>query len=216
MTAITPHRSKGRPRTFDREQALHRALEVFWKRGYEPATMGELCSAMGINPPSLYAAFGNKGSLFMEAVEHYETTYWAAPWALLAEEPDLHRAMEQFMTEAAAVLTSLDAPCGCMVVLATANISSEAQDVHDAMKALREVSRTNFRNRFERALDAGDLPPDTDVATLASMFNTLLQGLSVQARDGASRKELERIARASLALLPPTRSEAPAAGRDRP
>ena len=65
MTAITTHRSKGRPRTFDRDRALHRALEVFWKRGYEPATMGELCSVMGINPPGLYAAFGNKASLFM-------------------------------------------------------------------------------------------------------------------------------------------------------
>lgn len=216
MTAITSHRSKGRPRTFDRAQALHSALEVFWKRGYEPATMGELCSAMGINPPSLYAAFGNKASLFMEAVEHYETTYWAAPWRLLDEEPNLRVAVGRFMTEAAAVLTSLDAPCGCMVVLGTANVSPEAQDVHDALRALREVSRTNFRKRFERALDAGDLPLGTDVATLASTFNTLLQGLSVQARDGAARAELERIAEAFLALLPHAGSGAPADGRGRP
>ncbi len=205
MTPITPHRSKGRPRSFDRERALHRALEVFWKHGYEPATVGELCAAMGINPPSLYAAFGNKASLFMEAVEHYETTYWAAPWRLLDEEPDLRRAMERFLLEAAAVLSSLDAPCGCMVVLATANISPEAQDVHDAMKALREVSRTNFRKRLARALDAGELPPGTDIEALASVFTTLLQGLSIQARDGAPREELERIARASPSLLPGAR-----------
>ena len=204
MTAITPHRSKGRPRTFDRDRALHRALEVFWKRGYEPATMGELCSAMGINPPSLYAAFGNKASLFMEAVEHYETTYWAAPWRLLDEEPNLRKAMEQFMLDAAAVLSSLEAPCGCMVVLATANVSPESQDVHEAMRGLRDISRTNFLRRLERAREAGDLPDGTDVDALASAFNTLLQGLSIQARDGASRAELERIARASLAMLPGT------------
>ncbi|WP_336492049.1 TetR/AcrR family transcriptional regulator [Methylobacterium nigriterrae] len=202
MTAITPHRSKGRPRSFDREQALHRALEVFWKRGYEPATMGELCAAMGINPPSLYAAFGNKASLFMEAVKHYETTYWAAPWQKLAEEPSLRTAMERFLLDAAAVLSSLDAPCGCMVVLATANVSPEAQDVHDAMKALREVSRANFLRRFEHAIAAGDLPPGTDVGALAAVFTTVLQGMSVQARDGAPREELERIARASMAMLP--------------
>ena len=202
MTAITPHRSKGRPRTFDREQALHRALEVFWKRGYELATMGELCSAMGINPPSLYAAFGNKASLFMEAVEHYEATYWAAPWQQLDEEPDLRKAMERFLLDAAAVLSSLDAPCGCMVVLATANVSPEAQDVYDAMRALREVSRTNFQRRLERAREAGDLSSWVDVAALAAVFTTLLQGMSVQARDGAPREELGRIARASLAMLP--------------
>ena len=202
MTAITTHRSKGRPRTFDRDRALHRALEVFWKRGYEPATMGELCSAMGINPPSLYAAFGNKASLFMEAVEHYETTYWAAPWRLLDEEPDLRKAMERFLLDAAAVLSSLEAPCGCMVVLATANVSPESEDVHEAMKGLREISRANFLRRLERARVAGDLPDGTDVEALASAFNTLLQGLSIQARDGASRGELERIARASLAMLP--------------
>lgn len=202
MTAITTHRSKGRPRTFDRDRALHRALEVFWKRGYEPATMGELCSAMGINPPSLYAAFGNKASLFMEAVRHYETTYWAAPWRLLDEEPDLRKAMERFLLDAAAVLSSLEAPCGCMVVLATANVSPESEDVHEAMKGLRGISRANFLRRLERAREAGDLPDGTDVEALASALNTLLQGLSIQARDGASRGELERVARASLAMLP--------------
>lgn len=204
MTAITPHRSKGRPRTFDRDRALHRALEVFWKRGYEPATMGDLCSAMGINPPSLYAAFGNKASLFMEAVEHYETTYWAAPWRRLDEEPNLRKAMERFLLDAAAVLSSLEAPCGCMVVLATANVSPESQDVHEAMKGLREISRANFLKRLDRARETGDLPAGTDVDALASAFNTLLQGLSIQARDGVPCHKLERIARASLAMLPGT------------
>lgn len=206
--AIAPRRSKGRPRTFDRERALHSALEVFWKRGYEPATVGELCAATGINPPSLYAAFGNKAALFMEAVEHYETTYWAVPWRELDAEPDLRTAMERFLLDAAAVLTSLDAPCGCMVVLATANVSAEAQDVHEALKALRGRSRANFLRRLDRAQESGDLPPGTDVAALASAFNTLLQGMSVQARDGAPREDLERIARASLAMLPRAQSHA--------
>jgi len=208
MTAIIPPKNetlpkaKGRPRSFDRAQALHRALEVFWTRGFGPATMAELCAAMGINPPSLYAAFGNKASLFLEAVEHYETTYWAAPWRRLKEEPDLRRALERFLCEAAAILSMRDVPCGCVVVLATANVAPEAQDICDAMKTLREASRTGFQRRFEQAVTAGDLPPDADVAALAAVFTAVLQGMSVQARDGAPREELERIARTSLAMLP--------------
>lgn len=201
MSAIIPPRGKGRPRSFDRSQALNRALEVFWIRGYEPATVAELCTAMGINPPSLYAAFGNKAALFMEAVEHYETTYWAAPWRMLDEEPALRRAMERFLGEAAAILSSRDVPCGCMVVLSTANVSPEAQDVRDAMMALRKLGRANFLKRLERGRAEGDLPPDADVEALAAVFTAVLQGMSVQARDGAPRAELERIARASLAML---------------
>ncbi|MFC7664662.1 TetR/AcrR family transcriptional regulator [Methylorubrum suomiense] len=215
MTAITSHRSKGRPRTFDRAQALHSALEVFWKRGYEPATMGELCSAMGINPPSLYAAFGNKASSSWR-----RSSITRPPIGRPLEAPrrgaEPSRRVGEVHDRGGRRVDLLDAPCGCMVVLGTANVSPEAQDVHDALRALREVSRTNFRKRFERALDAGDLPLGTDVATLASTFNTLLQGLSVQARDGAARAELERIAEASLALLPYADSGAPADGRGRP
>lgn len=215
MGAIISPRGKGRPRSFDRAQALNRALEVFWTRGYEPATMAELCAAMGINPPSLYAAFGNKAALFMEAVEHYETTYWAAPWRALEEEASLRRAVERFLCEAAAILSMRDVPCGCMVVLATANVSPEAQDVRDALMALRKAGRASFLRRLERGRAEGNLPPSADVEALAAAFTAVLQGMSVQARDGAPREELEHIARASLAMLPVTREPAPpaAAGR---
>lgn len=201
MATTTLPRSKGRPRSFDRAQALNRALEVFWQRGYEPTTMAELCAAMGINPPSLYAAFGNKAALFLEAVEHYETTYWAAPWQALEEEPTLRGAFARFLSEAAAILSMREVPCGCMVVLATANVSPEAQDVRDAMMALRKAGRDAFLRRLERARAEGDLPPGADVEALAAVFTAVLQGMSVQARDGAPREELARIATASLAML---------------
>lgn len=202
MDAITPSRGKGRPRLFDREQALVRALEVFWTRGYAPATVAELCLAMGINPPSLYAAFGNKDALFLEALRHYEETYWSAPWRALDDEPDLRRGLERFLREAAAILSSREVPCGCLVVQTSDSVTTDSAEVREALRVLREASRTAFLARFARARESGELPADADIATLASAFAAVLQGMSAQARDGASREDLERLARVSLAMLP--------------
>ena len=90
---IKPHRAKGRPRSFDRAAALEKALRVFWTKGFAPATVAELCAAMGINPPSLYAAFGNKAQLFMEAVGHYERVFWDATWDKMGDVPDVRAAI---------------------------------------------------------------------------------------------------------------------------
>ncbi|MFC6789350.1 TetR/AcrR family transcriptional regulator [Methylobacterium komagatae] len=201
MSTITPIRGKGRPRGFDRDQALQKALEVFWTRGYGPATVAELCAAMGINPPSLYAAFGNKDALFLEALRHYEDTYWAAPWKALDEEADLRRGMERFFFEAAAILSSRDVPCGCLVVQNSGSVSLDSEEVRDALRMLREASRTSFLTRLAQARASGDLPPDADIEALAAAFAAVLQGMSAQARDGASRESLERLAKASLAML---------------
>ena len=215
MSAIMPARGKGRPRSFDRDKALQKALEVFWTRGYGPATVAELCAAIGINPPSLYAAFGNKDALFLEALQHYETTYWASPWKALADEADLRRGMERFLFAAAAILSSRDVPCGCLVVQTSGSVSTDSEEVRDALRLLREASKASFLARLDRARTVGELPPDADVEALAATFAAVLQGMSAQARDGAPRVVLERIARASLAMLPVTRAPAPpaAAGR---
>ena len=199
---IPQHRSKGKPRTFDRETVLKKALAVFWKRGYEPASMSELCEAMEINPPSLYAAFGNKAQLFMEAVNHYENVYWNDAWQRLEDEPDLRTAMVGFFQDAARILTSQDAPCGCMVVLGAANVSRESQGVNDALKALREEGKDCFLNRLKQGVADGDLPEDTDVDTLASTLNTLFHGMSIQARDGVPQAELERVVSTAMMLVP--------------
>jgi AcrR family transcriptional regulator len=197
-----PQKRKGRPRAFDRDEALVRALDVFWRRGYEPASVAELCTAMGINPPSLYAAFGNKAKLFLEAVNYYERIYWDETWERMRQEGDLHRAIEEFFRESAHILTSLKAPCGCLVVLAAINAAPESQDVIEALKVLRQEGRDHFLKRLKRGIKDGHLPPKTDVKSLASALNTLLEGLSIQARDGLSRAELEGIGRAAGAMLP--------------
>ncbi|MEP7008199.1 MAG: TetR/AcrR family transcriptional regulator [Sphingomonas bacterium] len=199
---IQPHRAKGRPRTFDRAAALEKALGVFWARGFAPATIAELCAAMGINPPSLYAAFGNKAQLFMEAVGHYERLFWDATWDRMSDEPDVHAAIGDFFTAAVDILTTPDAPCGCMVVLGAINVPAEAQGIVDALRKLREEGRGLFLERLTQGLADGQLPVGTDIDGIATTLNTLLQGMSIEASDGASRARLDQVAAGARALLP--------------
>jgi TetR/AcrR family transcriptional regulator, copper-responsive repressor len=178
-------------------------LDVFWRLGYEHASVMELCTAMGINPPSLYAAFGNKAKLFLEAVDFYERTYWNATWARLEAEPDVYRAIEAFFKEAAGILLSPHAPCGCLVVLAAVNVSPESTDVFEAIKSLRQVSKRLFVQRLKQGVKDGQLPEKTDVRSLAATLCTMLEGMSIRARDGLAQSEMARIAAHAIRLLPP-------------
>lgn len=196
-------RGKGRPRAFDRAQALNKALEIFWRQGYAPASVAELCKAMEINPPSLYASFGNKANLFLEALRHYEHTYWDAPARRFLAEADVYSAVEQFFQEAAEILLSPETPCGCMVVLAAVNISEDEKEIIAAVRALRLATKSMFADRFRRAIQDGQIPADTDVPALAGALNTLLEGLSLQARDGLFQSELKAIAAHAVRMLPP-------------
>lgn len=200
-THSTPSR-RGRPRNFDRDTALIRALGVFWRHGYEPASVGELCKVMDINPPSLYAAFGSKAELFLEAVNYYERTFWDEPWERMRQEKNVYDAIHNFFEEAAVILTSQAAPCGCLVVLAAINVSPDSKDVYDAVKVLREEGRAYFRERLQASKLAGDLPADTDVDSIALTLNTLLEGMSIPAQDGISQADLKRIAAQAVRFLP--------------
>lgn len=196
-------RGKGRPRAFDRDLALHRALEIFWRQGYEPASVAELCAAMQIRPPSLYASFGNKARLFMEALRYYEDTYWSEPARRFAEEPDIYTAVRTFFTEAATILLSPDTPCGCMLVLATINISDEETEIISLVRELRDQTKQLFVDRLRKAITDGQIPADTDVPALAGALNTFLEGLSIQARDNLFQCQLKAIAAHAVRMLPP-------------
>ncbi len=200
--SLSERRCKGRPRAFDRTLALRRALEVFWRRGYAPASVSELCKAMEINPPSLYATFGNKASLFLEAVNFYEETYWKEPARRFLDDPDIYSAVKNFFNESAQILLSPETPCGCMVVLAAVNISDEETEIIEAVKALRMETKQMFSDRLRRAIKDGQIPPDTDVPALSGALNTMLEGLSIQARDGLFQSELKAIAAHAVRMLP--------------
>lgn len=196
-------RGKGRPRCFDHDQALQQALKIFWANGYAPTSIAELCKAMKINPPSLYADFGNKAKLFIEAVNYYERTYWQAPAERFWAEPDIYRAIEEYFETAASILLSPNTPCGCMVVLAAINISDAETQVIGAISQLRTATKKMFIDRLQKAIADGQIPSDTDVPSLANALNTFLEGLSIQARDGLSPSELRTIAKLAVRLLPP-------------
>ncbi|MGJ7558450.1 TetR/AcrR family transcriptional regulator [Variovorax sp. RB3P1] len=197
-----PLNKGGRPRGFDRDQALTHALDVFWRRGYELASVAELCSAMGVNPPSLYAAFGNKSKLFLEAVDFYEHRYWDATWEALEAEPDIHQAVANFFDASARILLSPQAPCGCLVALAAVSVSDASVEVREAIDALRLEGKALFVKRLKRAVKDGQLPAQTELKSLAGALNTMLEGLSIQARDGLSTSEMRRLAAHAVRLLP--------------
>ena len=209
MTAAsgnTTPRGKGRPRSFDKDAALLKALDIFWRRGYEPASISELCSAMGINAPSLYAAFGNKAGLFLEAVAFYEEKYWQEPSRRFLEEKNFYLAVHDFFTEAARILLSPDTPCGCMVVLAAVNISEEETDIIQDLRKRRLETRDMFARKIRQAVDEGQLPADTSPESLACAFNTFLEGMSLQAQSGMSVKEMEAMASYAVRMLPKWRN----------
>jgi AcrR family transcriptional regulator len=200
---------RGRPRSFDRDEALRRAMEVFWRHGYEGTALSQLTAAMGINAPSLYAAFGSKEALFREAVELYESTEGAPAGAAL-DAPTAREAVERMLRANVADYTDPAKPPGCMIVLAATTGTVGNEGVRDYLAGLRRAGEDAVQRRLQQGVDDGDLPAGTDVAALAAYVTTIQQGLSIHARDGASRRELDAIVDQALgvwdALTTPSRA----------
>lgn len=183
-------RARGRPLSFDRRAALDKAMRVFWERGYEAASIADLTAAMGITPPSLYTAFGDKERLFFEAIEAYLDGPGAFGARALAEETTARDAIRRLLEDAAAELTQDCQPHGCMMVLAATNCSVSAERVQSLMAERRALAIRAMQERIQRGIDEGELPPDADAGALATFCATVYQGMSIQARDGASRERL--------------------------
>ena len=191
----------GRPREFDIEQALDQALEVFWRNGYEGASIADLTEAMGINPPSLYAAFGNKEALFRRALDRYieqRTGFWNE--ALAA--PTARGMIEHLLRESANFLTEKCNPPGCMLVRGALTCSEAADSIRRDLEARRTEGEALVRARLESAKQAGELPADLEPAEFARYIMTVLEGMSVRAAAGASREELHKVAALALRTWP--------------
>ena len=185
-----PAAKRGRPLSFDREAALDKAMHVFWERGYEAASVADLTSAMGITPPSLYTAFGDKEHLFLEAIEAYGKGPGGFGARALAEEPTARQAVQRLLEEGALELTRECQPHGCMMVMAATNCSIAAEHIQAALAKRRALGVKSMEDRIQRGIDAGELPRETDAAALANFYAMVYQGMSMQAKDGASRKSL--------------------------
>jgi AcrR family transcriptional regulator len=197
----TPLAARGRPRAFDTERALDQALRVFWRHGYEGASLAELTAAMGINRPSLYAAFGNKEGLFRRALDHY-----AAGAAQIQEtamrEPTAHAAVAAILHAMAEGLSDRNNPRGCLMVQSALACGAAGECVKQELITRRAASRAAWRKRFQRAQAEGDLPAGADPADLARYLSAIAAGMAVEAVNGATRAELHRLADAALRAWP--------------
>ncbi|HVA49732.1 MAG TPA: TetR/AcrR family transcriptional regulator [Pirellulales bacterium] len=193
--------ARGRPRQFDTEQALDAALMLFWRHGYEGTSLAALTEAMGINVPSLYAAFGNKESLFRKALDRYlQRPASYLPKALA--EPTARRAAERLFQGAIDMVMKRRHPDGCLLVHGALASGPLAESVRQELNRRRRGAESLVRQRFRRAVAEGDLPAGVDAAKLARYIVTVLWGLSVQAAGGATRNQLQEVAEMAIKAWP--------------
>ena len=195
----TAARGRGRPRAFDREDALAKATRLFWSKGYEATSISDLTEAMGIGSPSLYAAFGSKEALYAEALRHYRENYEAIVWAGFMSAPTAREAFRSLLMDSAKALTGcvVDVPRGCMVALSAVGSEGHAE-LGEAVRTARAVGLDRLQARLKRAIAEGEISPATDVPALARYVQAVHGGMSLLARDGASRRELEAVAQIAM------------------
>ena len=202
-------RKTGRPLSFDRNEALRKAMLTFWQSGYETTSIVDLTSAMGITAPSLYATFGDKKRLFLEAVALYAGDVNDIARAF-DQAPSAYQAAADMLETVAMAFTGKDTPRGCLLASATASGSSASTEVQDAVASIRRAIAGTLQARIERDIEGGLLPAATDAAAWAGLIMAVTQGLSVLARDGASRETLLSIGKSALAGWP---ANGPSTGR---
>jgi AcrR family transcriptional regulator len=177
-------------------------MELFWRQGYESTSINDLTSAMGITAPSLYAAFGDKERLYLETVERYKSNLGNSG-RILAGEATARGAIERLLEASAIELTNTtDHPPGCMVVASAINGSPESAHLQAALRSCRVEAEARIRAKIKRGIKDGELPPRTDAAALGKFYMTVMQGMTIQARDGATREELLEVARAAMLQWP--------------
>jgi AcrR family transcriptional regulator len=190
----------GRPRSFDEAKALERAMRVFWRRGYEGASLPELTKAMGINRPSMYAAFGNKEQLFKKAVERYSE----APQAFLEDclaAPTIRDVAHRLFQGTAERLADPKNPRGCLILQGALACGKESESIRRDLIARRAVREEMIRHRFAQA-GSRELPKGMKADDLARYVATVLQGLAIQAASGATAEELKGIADVAMRSWP--------------
>jgi AcrR family transcriptional regulator len=192
-------RLRGRPRSFDRDSALSQAMRLFWEKGYDATSMANLTAAMGINSPSLYAAFGSKQALYAETIQHYRKRFQTLGWAGFHAATTAREAVQAWLLDSAALLSGSvpGFPPGCMVTLSA--VGSEGhQELGELVRSLRKSSFNRLLERLTQAVNEGEIPFTTDISALARFIQTVQNGMSILARDGVNRVELESVAQLAM------------------
>jgi len=201
MKAKAQSEKMGRPRSFDAEKALDNAMRVFREKGYEGASLTDLTKAMGINRPSMYAAFGDKESLFRKVLERYSSGVGIHLQQALSRKT-AREVAEQLLYGAAEMQTSTNSPRGCLLTTGALVCSDESDSVRRELTSLRRQNELAIRGRMKRAQAEGDLPADSNPADLARYLTAIMQGMSILATGGASRAELKRVVETALCAWP--------------
>ena len=192
--------TRGRPRTFDPDTALRQALDLFWERGYEGTSLNDLAEAMGIASASIYACFGSKEDLFRKVMMLYGTTSGEPPRRALREQPTACAAIHEMLRATADEITRPDTPHYCMLILAAPTGAVENHAIREFLADLRRDMFTAIKDRLARGITDGDLTASAaGLDAIARYYTTVVQGLSIQARDGADRGELEAVITCAMA-----------------
>ena len=202
--AAPARKPRGRPRSFDRDEALDRAMDVFWEKGFEAASLADLTKAMGINPPSLYAAFGDKEHLFLEAVERYVSRRDES--CDYCGEPTARESIRTLLTYVAEEMSNPSHPHGCLMMMAMTTTAAASPQLQAALAKLRASSRSRLRDRIARGIEEGELPRGTDASALAAFYGTVLAGMAAMAHEGATRKMLLATVEAAMRSWPEKRA----------
>ncbi|GLS33258.1 transcriptional regulator, TetR family [Mesorhizobium albiziae] len=190
---------RGRPRSFDRSVALQRAMEIFWVNGYDGASLADLTAAMGINSPSLYAAFGSKEALFLEATELYTQVEGTGIWTVLETAATTREAIDGFLRATAKAYSQDGKPQGCLIALGALHPDNSSKAVCTDLRRRRAENLAALKRRFERGVAEGELPKNFDCQAVATFYATVQHGMSIQARDGASHEALLDVANGAMA-----------------
>jgi AcrR family transcriptional regulator len=194
--------SRGRRRAFDRDDVLEQVTLAFWDGGYDATSVANLTQITGVNPPSLYATFGDKQALFAEVVSHYQQTYGAFATRALTEESTARAAVHRMLCEAAAAYTDPSHPKGCLVISAANDTTGASADVAASLRRLREAGMAAIEAKIQHDIDRGILPEKTDAHGLAAFYASTVRGMSGQARDGATLAELATVCECAMRAWP--------------
>lgn len=204
---MSEKRVRGRPRSFDREAALDTAMLLFWRHGYEGTSIADLTNALGVTPPTLYAAFGSKEQLYREVLERYVARGELGRLREWGDQISAYEVLEQALRRVAESFSDPRTPPGCMVSSASLYCAAENESAKASASALRTSGITLLVAKLEQARASGELPEHTDPLALARFYGAVIQGMSVQAVDGASTAELQGIVDVALAAWPGKRPE---------
>lgn len=182
--------TRGRPRVFNKSIALNKAMEIFWQNGYEGTSLANLTKAMGINPPSLYAAFGSKEKLFIEVISYYLENFGSYRITALNNAKTAKEGISDLLEQTVVQFLKRETAKGCLVVLAALTGASETLGVQQALAQERRNTVTLFEERIIRGVKEGDVSCDVNAHQLAEFYTTILFGLSIQARDGVAQEDL--------------------------